>query len=67
MEIVISSGPGAESLHRSSWVSISFNVKGALRSALSGVSPSHGEKGPSSLDLCSVMRRAMEILRLHTG
>ena len=67
MEIMISSGPGAESLHLSSWVSISFNVKGALRSTLSGCPPSHGERGPSSLDQCSVMRRAMEILRLHTG
>ena len=52
MEIVISSGPGAESLHRSSWVSISFNVKGALRSTLSGCPPLM-EKGAILLLTCA--------------
>ena len=52
MEIVISSGPGAESLHQSSWVSISFNVKGALRSTLSGCPPLM-EKGVLLLLTCA--------------
>ena len=64
MEIVISSGPGVESLYQSSWVSISFNVN---EEHVVWVSHSHGERGPSSLDQCSVMHRAMEILCLHTG
>ena len=52
MEIVRSSRPGAVSLHWSSWVSISLNVKGALRSALSGC-PALMEKGALLLLICA--------------